>query len=1179
MELSGGMEARMRWNVFQWRSLNTKIVLATLSIFLAGIWTLSFYAIQMLRQDMERLLSEQQFSTVSLVAAQIEQGLSSRIKALEMVAATAAPVLQEGSTAAMQSFLEQRPALQTLFNGGILIHSMDGTAVADFPSSFGRRGVNYMDVDPIAAALKEGKSSIGRPVPGKKLKAPVFGMAVPVLDSNGKIIGALSGVINLGFPNFLDQISENHFGKTGGYLLVVPQHRLIVTATDKNRVMETLPPPGVNSLIDRFIRGYEGSGVTINPRGQEVLVSAKNIPVAGWYAVASLPTGEAFEPVRDMQRRMLFTTILLTLLAGWGIWRLLKSQLSPLLDAAETLMKMSSETGKSLQSLPIVRQDEIGQLIGGFNQLLTTLGQREALLKQILDTSSVAIFLVDREGRITQANQRMAEMFGYPLDTLLGSDYVNLVHPSEREIGRQAMLALLGSQVPSVDLDRLYWRADQTEFWGHLTGRCLYDANGEKQGLVGVIADINVRKLAEDKLHLAASVFTHAREGILITDANGVIVDVNDAFSRITGYSREEVLGQNPRLFKSGHHDPAFYAAMWRDLIENGHWAGEVWNRRKNGEVYAEMKTISAVRDLQGNTQCYVALFSDITSIKAHEKQLEHMAHYDVLTTLPNRVLLADRLHQAMAQTLRHKQLLAVAYLDLDGFKAINDGYGHETGDQLLICLAQNMKQTLREGDTLARLGGDEFVAVLLDLEDVASSVSMLSRLLAAAAKPVPIGDAVLSVSASLGVTFYPQTEGVDADQLLRQADQAMYQAKVAGKNRYHVFDSEQDRSVRGHHESIQRISKALNADEFVLYYQPKVNMRTGVIVGAEALIRWQHPEKGLLLPAAFLPVIESHSLAIDIGEWVVDTVLTQMERWRACGLDIPVSVNVGARQLQHGDFVMRLRKILDAHPSIPPNSLELEVLETSALEDLIRVSQLIEDCKKFGVRFALDDFGTGYSSLTYLKRLSVDQLKIDQSFVRDMLEDTDDLAILEGVISLASAFRREVIAEGVESVEHGEMLLQLGCELAQGYGIARPMPAADFPGWASAWRPDPAWKHVSPVGHDDLPLLFASVEHRAWIVAMEKHLRAGFNTLPPQDTHLCGFGTWLNVEGRARYGSQPAFQSLESIHRQVHALALELCDLKAANGEGAALARLGEFHDLRDILLARLKTLLSDCR
>jgi diguanylate cyclase (GGDEF)-like protein/PAS domain S-box-containing protein len=681
-------------------------------------------------------------------------------------------------------------------------------------------------------------------------------------------------------------------------------------------------------------------------------------------------------------------------------------------------------------------------------------------------------------------------------------------------------------------------------------------------------------KTSEEKLHLAASVFTCAREAIMITAADGTIIDVNKSFQYITGYLREDVLGGKPSILNSGRQEQDFFGAMWRDLIDKGHWYGEVWNRRKSGEVFAVMQTISAVRGKDGKTEHFVSLFSDITASKTHQQELEHIAHYDALTGLPNRALLADRLHQGLAQAHRRGQFLAVVFLDLDGFKSINDNHGHEAGDHLLVALAVRMKQALRDGDTLARLGGDEFVAVLVDLPDVATCVPMLTRLLAAAAQPVKLGVLTLQVSASLGVAFTPPNNDTDADQLLRQADQAMYQAKLAGKNRYHVFDAEQDRSVRGHHESLDHIRHALSQRQFVLHYQPKVNMRTGKVIGAEALIRWQHPHQGLLPPAMFLPIIEDHSLAIDIGEWVIDTAMTQMEKWHAVGLDLPVSVNVGARQLQQANFVERLRATLARHPTIKPSCIELEILETSALEDVAGVSIAIEACRDIGIMFALDDFGTGYSSLTYLKRLSVSLLKIDQSFVRDMLTDPDDLAILEGVVGLASAFRRSVIAEGVETIEHGTMLLQLGCDWAQGYGIARPMPAEAMPNWVKTWRPDAAWGDVPVVSREGLPLLFACVEHRAWVASLVDFLNDKRDTPQQLDHQECRFGRWLVSEGQTLYGAHPALPEIGILHQQVHTLAIELIGLDTTQPRSKALVRVNELYALRDALLEKLKQL-----
>jgi len=679
----------------------------------------------------------------------------------------------------------------------------------------------------------------------------------------------------------------------------------------------------------------------------------------------------------------------------------------------------------------------------------------EAHLRTIIESEPECIKIVDAQGCLVQMNPAgLAMIEADSLDQVAGQPVLGVIAPAY-----QAAFAAMHRQVLAGESVQL-----EFEVQGLKGGRRWLETHavpmlqhGEVVQLA-ITRDISERKQTQDQLRLAASVFTHAREGIMITTADGVIIDVNDAFTRITGYARDEILGQKPSVLSSGRQSSAFYTDMWGELQAQGYWYGEVWNRRKNGEVYAEMQTISAVCNAQGQVQQYVALFSDISALKAHALQLEHMAHYDALTGLPNRVLLADRLRQGMAQAQRRNQQLVVAYLDLDGFKAINDLHGHAAGDQLLMTVASRMRAVLRDGDTLARLGGDEFVAVLVDLSDVGTCVPLLNRLLVAAAEPVTLGERVLQVSASLGVTRYPQAGEVDADQLLRQADQAMYQAKLAGKNRYHFFDAEQDRSLRGHHESLERIRQALAEREFVLHYQPKINLRTGAVVGVEALIRWQHPEQGLLAPGTFLPVIEEDPLAISVGEWVIDAALSQVASWQAQGLAMPVSVNVGAAQLQQPDFVDRLRTLLAAHPAVKSSYLELEVLETSALEDLVQVSHVIEACRDMGVMFALDDFGTGYSSLTYLKRLRVSQLKIDQSFVRDMLDDPDDLAILQGVIGLARAFQREVIAEGVETVAHGTLLLQLGCELAQGYGIARPMPAHDIPAWVARWRSDPAW-------------------------------------------------------------------------------------------------------------------------
>lgn len=804
------------------------------------------------------------------------------------------------------------------------------------------------------------------------------------------------------------------------------------------------------------------------------------------------------------------------------------------------------------------------------------LRESKDLLQLLVESAPVSLAMFDREMRYVAASRVHMERYHLTGLDFIGRCYYEMV-PCAPDRWRQAHRRCLAGEKVRNDGDRIEL-PDGTRRWLQWELHPWYTGSGAVGGIIVFSMDITERRQAEERQRLAARVFAHAREGIMIADAQGIIVDVNDMFTEITGYTREEVVGRNPRLLKSGRQKKEFYVNMWRELTEKGSWSGEIWNRDKSGRNYAEMLTISAVPDETGKVQQYVALFSDITHIKEKEQRLKQIAHYDTITGLPNRVLLTDRLNLAMTQFRPFKnaltkarqrgQLMAVAYLDLDWFKEINDRHGHHVGDRLLAAVANRMKSAMRKGDTLARVGGDEFVAVMLDLVNRDACVPMLNRLIEAVATPIKIGKLSLSVSISIGVTFYPQEEEVAADQLMRQADQAMYKAKVAGKNQYHIFDVSEDNNIREHHVGLHRIRKALEKRELVLYYQPLVNMREGKVIGAEALIRWRHPDRGLLLPRAFLPVIEDHPLVVEISEWVIDSALTQMERWHAAGLDIPVSVNVAGRQLQEADFVERLRALLSAHPSIRHSALTLEVVETSALRDIERVSQILEDCRALGVSLALDDFGTGYSSLSHLRHLPADVLKIDWSFVRDILTDPEDLNIIEGIIGLAAAFRRLVIAEGVETVEHGLMLLRMGCDLAQGFGIARPMPGEDLPGWAANWQPDPRWGEPQLSGVKDKPLLHAAVAHRFLVAEVEAYLKGELHSPPQIGLDQCQFSAWLAENGSVYQDKLPELQRLDNLHRRVHSLAEILVRSKDRDPGIETGARVGELQEVNGAFL-----------
>ena len=609
---------------------------------------------------------------------------------------------------------------------------------------------------------------------------------------------------------------------------------------------------------------------------------------------------------------------------------------------------------------------------------------------------------------------------------------------------------------------------------------------------------VNINKHVKTRAdqEMIRRLFQNTAQAIMITDPDGNIQSVNPAFERITGYTQAEVIGRNPSVLSSGHHDKAFYEDMWQSLINEGVWSGEIWNRHKNGFSYPEFLTINTISTIDNSVSQYLAIFSDISQQKMHVDRLAYLTHHDQLTNLPNRLLLTERIQSAMTKAQTGKNLFALAFIDIDNFKAVNDQFGHSQGDDILRSISSSMKNALPPASTLARLGGDEFVAII-EVENNEQAFVAIERLMKAIATPTFTAIPLQSLTASVGLTFYPQQENPQADQLLRQADQAMYQAKRTGKNQIRVFDHHRDIQLKEHLEKLSRFGRAIRDNELVLYYQPKVNLRSGNVVGVEALIRWQHPEFGLLPPAEFLPLIENSHLATELDDWVLGQTLAQISDWKSDDWCLPVSINLTPKQLEHPEFITNLKSRLADFPNVEPKDIELEILESTGLDDFGKVTNIMQTCHAIGFNFAIDDFGSGYSSLTYLKRLPVQQIKIDQSFVREMLESPVDIAILEGVVCLADALERSVLAEGVETFDHAEILLLLGCELAQGYGIAKPMPPKLLKDWAKNWSPAPSWQQIKPISRDRLPLLVTMIEYRKWLKAFEKFCDGKLNTLP----------------------------------------------------------------------------------
>lgn len=566
--------------------------------------------------------------------------------------------------------------------------------------------------------------------------------------------------------------------------------------------------------------------------------------------------------------------------------------------------------------------------------------------------------------------------------------------------------------------------------------------------LTTIYVQSSKRKLLEDanlqQLQLAANVLENIAEGVVVTDTDSYIITTNKAVGEITGYSEKELIGQKPRLWKSQHHDDAFYQAMWSSLTETLHWHGEIWNRRKNGDVYPSQMTITGLKDERGQLTNYVSVFSDITTAKESQVKLQHLAQYDQLTNLPNRRLLNDRLKQLLSIAKRSDQSLGLLMLDLDGFKAVNDTLGHKSGDFLLTQVAERLLECVRESDTVARLGGDEFVVLLPDCKNADNVITVTRMILKKLATPFDLQEEEVFVSASIGITMYPD-DGNNADILLKNADTAMYHVKDTGKNNFQFFTAAMQEHIVRRLQLISKLRYALEREEFLLYYQPKMDLTTGKINGMEALVRWQHPDDDMLNPADFIPLAEETGIIIPLGKWVLYQACQQVRQWQQEGLDsLRVSVNLSARQFQDKELVEMVESVIQ-ETGIQAGFLELEITETTIMQNIEETIETLWQLRNLGVLLSIDDFGTGYSSLSYLKRFPLDILKIDRTFVMDITTDPNDRAVVEAIVSLSHHLKMKVVAEGVETEEQLNFLKKQKCHEVQGYYLAKPLPVDEF--------------------------------------------------------------------------------------------------------------------------------------
>ena len=927
-----------RWlDPFRWRSLKTKVVVVTLAIFAICVALAGTYISARMRADMQGILGEQQVATVSMAAASVNSDFNERIGALQSIAQSMSSTLLD-KPASVQKLLEDRPLLQSFFNAGIFVMRSDRMAIAELPL-IGRVGVNYMDRDHVAAALTQGEATVGKPVIGKSIRAPSFAMTVPIRDAEGKVIGALAGTTDLSNPNFLDSVNDARYGKGGGYLVVDPAHRLFVTAANRNFVMAPLPNPGINTVLDQRLKGFNAAAINVNSLGIEVLTSSARIPAAGWFLIATLPTQEAFAPIATMQRNLLQVTILFTVLACVLLWLILsgvlRRQFAPMMAATRSIEDLSA-MAELPQALPIATHDEVGNLIGAFNRLFAALRNRQSELT---------------------AKVQQLRKFSLAIEQSSGS--------------------------------------------------------------------------------------------ILITNLSAQIEYVNAAFVRTSGFAQDEVIGKNPRILQSGRTPRQTYVHMWQTLNQGQVWRGEFINKKKNGVEYPEDAVISPLRQNDGRITHYVAVKDDTSAARAADEQIRDLAYTDLLTQLPNRRQLIIRLQQELFAAARRSLQGALLFVDLDNFKSINDAVGHERGDLVLKEVARRLDTCVRESDFVARYGADEFVVMLTNLSpDSTEAISQVQavggNILGALGQIFQLHSSQIHCTSSIGIALFGK-QAEEVDEPLWRAELAMYQAKAGGRNTLRFFDPKMQDVVNARVTLEASLREAIQNKQFVLHYQAQVSDSEG-IVGVEALLRWLDPQRGMVSPAEFIPLAEETGLILPVGSWVLETACQQLALWAGKPKleHLSIAVNVSARQFRERNFVSQTLATLE-RTRANPQRLKLELTESVLITDAEDVIVKMNALKVIGVGFAIDDFGTGYSSLSYLKRLPLERLKIDQSFIRNILMDADDAAIARAVIAMATSMGLGVIAEGVETQAQRDFLASIGCHNYQGYLFSRPLPVEEF--------------------------------------------------------------------------------------------------------------------------------------
>lgn len=669
----------------------------------------------------------------------------------------------------------------------------------------------------------------------------------------------------------------------------------------------------------------------------------------------------------------------------------------------------------------------------------------------LLDNAHSLIAFKDLSGHFLQVNARFGEVFKSCPEEMIGkriSDFYaeNEAHCYEL-IEKQAIKDKTNIEA-EIDL------VIQGQHYFFLSSHFpLLNQDGEPYAIGCILTDISYKKRTDRRLALSERILNHTNEGIVVTSPEGYITDINQAYSNITGYSREELIGNKPNLLQSGRHDDQFYQQMWQQINDTGHWEGEIWDRRKNGEIYPKWLSIITIFNDDNSINCYIGMFTDITEKKKTEQELEHLHYFDPLTKLPNRILLADRLKQALSLAKRENEELAVLIMDLGRFKFINDSLGHHAGDELLEIVAKELNEIVRDSDTVARLGDDEFAILLPELRLPEDASIVAQNIINKLAVTYELAGQHIEIHINIGIASFPD-DSDDAESLINSAELALYKAKELGANNYLFFSQDLQDAIANQLALENALKEAIEQDQLTLYYQPKIDLKNNQIIGMEALVRWIHPEKGMIPPDQFIPFAEESNLILSMGEWIIRTACRETAQWHAnTKLPLVVAINLSAKQFREHNLLDKIRAVVEEH-ALNPECIELEITESSVMDNVEEALETMHRLRNHGLKLAIDDFGTGYSSLSYLKRFPINTLKIDQSFVRELTEESDDAAIVEAIISMADKLRLNVVAEGVETEDQLQFLTDKGCQNGQGYFLSRPLPSHEFESFLQRYIP-----------------------------------------------------------------------------------------------------------------------------